>query len=65
RRAGVPCFGCTSPNFPRDIDLFSTEKIGEIPLRLPLGVERSGYMAYKNLAHHAAPARLKDKKMDI
>lgn len=64
-RAGVPCFGCTSPTFPRDIDLFSTEKIGDIPLRLPLGVERARYMAYKNLARHAAPLRVKDKKMDI
>ncbi len=63
-RAGVPCFGCTSPSFPRDIDLFSTEKIGDIPLRLPLGVERARYMAYKNLAHQAAPARVKDKQMD-
>lgn len=63
-RAGVPCFGCTSPAFPRNIDLFSTEKIGDIPLRLPLGVERARYMAYKNLAHHAAPTRVKDKEMD-
>jgi len=64
-RAGVPCFGCTSPNFPRDVDLFHTEKIGDIPLRLPLGVERARYMAYKNLARAAAPPRVKDKKMDI
>lgn len=64
-RAGVPCFGCTSPNFPRDIDLFHTEKIGDIPLRLPLGVERARYMAYKNLARAAAPSRVKDKEMDI
>lgn len=64
-RAGVPCFGCTSPNFPRDTDMFLTEKIGDIPLRLPLGVERPRYMAYKNLARAAAPERVKDKKMDV
>lgn len=64
-RAGVPCFGCTSPGFPRDVDLFRTEKIGDIPLRLPMGVERARYMAYKNLARAAAPERVKDKKMDI
>jgi hydrogenase small subunit len=63
-RAGVPCFGCTAPNFPRDVDLFRTEKIGDIPLRLPLGVERARYMAYKNLARAAAPMRIKDKKME-
>jgi hydrogenase small subunit len=64
-RAGVPCFGCTAPNFPREADLFATAKIGDIPLRLPAGVERARYMAYKNLAHAAAPPRVKDKKMDV
>jgi hydrogenase small subunit len=63
-RAGVPCFGCTSPDFPRDNDLFRTEKIGEVPLRLPLGVERPRYMAYKNLARAAAPQRVRDKEME-
>lgn len=63
-RAGVPCFGCTSPTFPREEDLFRTEKVGEVPLRLPLGVERPRYMAYKNLARAAAPQRVKDKKME-
>lgn len=63
-RAGVPCFGCTSPEFPQDHDLFRTEKIGEIPVRLPLGVERANYMAYKSLAHEAAPLRVLNKTMD-
>lgn len=63
-RAGVPCFGCTSPTFPRDGDLFSTKKVGEVPVRLPLGVERPRYMAYKNLAHAAAPPRVRNKKME-
>ncbi len=63
-RAGVPCFGCTSPDFPKEHDLFVTEKIGPIPTQLPSGVERGAYMAYKNLAKNAAPQRVKDKKMD-
>jgi NiFe hydrogenase small subunit HydA len=63
-RAGVPCFGCTAPNFPRDVDLFHTEKIGDVPLRLPLGVERPRYMAYKNLARAAAPTRVKAENAD-
>lgn len=63
-RAGVPCFGCTAPSFPQDRDLFSTEKIGDIPVHLPLGVERSRYMAYKRLARAAAPVRVVDRKMD-
>lgn len=63
-RAGVPCFGCTAPTFPLDSDLFATEKIGEVPVRLPLGVERPRYMAYKSLAHAAAPPRVRDKEME-
>jgi uptake hydrogenase small subunit len=63
-RAGVPCFGCTSPDFPKSQDLFMTSKIGDIPLSLPLGVERSDYMAYKSLAHDAAPERLLKRKME-
>jgi hydrogenase small subunit len=64
-RAGVPCFGCTAPNFPREADLFATARIGDIPLRLPVGVERARYMAYKNLARAAAPARVRKKEMDV
>lgn len=63
-RAGVPCFGCTSPGFPRDGDLFRTEKIGAVPVTLPLGVSRAHYMAYKNLAHAAAPLRVKNREME-
>jgi hydrogenase small subunit len=63
-RAGVPCFGCTSPGFPRDGDLFRTDKIGHIPLRLPLGVQRAHYMAYKDLAQEAAPERLVLREME-
>jgi hydrogenase small subunit len=64
-RAGVPCFGCTAPNFPREGDLFATDKIGDVPHRLPAGVERARYMAYKNLARAAAPERVKNKTMDV
>ena len=63
-RVGVPCVGCTAPTFPRDSDLFATEKIGNIPVRLPLGVARPNYMAYKNLARQAAPKRVIDKEME-
>jgi hydrogenase small subunit len=60
-RAGVPCFGCTSPHFPANKDLFKTNKIGEIPVDLPNGVSRPNYMAYKGLAKAATPKRLKDR----
>jgi len=62
-RAGVPCFGCTDPDFPRPVDLFRTEKIGDVPTHLPLGVQRPRYMAYKNLARQAAPLRLKNEEL--
>ncbi|EEY70886.1 NADH ubiquinone oxidoreductase [Grimontia hollisae] len=63
-RAGVPCFGCTSPGFPEDEGLFRTEKLGPIPQKLPVGVERANYIAYKNLAKAAAPVRVKKRKME-
>ena len=63
-RAGVPCFGCTSPQFPSDEDMFHTEKLGPIPVKLPVGVERANYMAYKNLAKAAAPTRVKKREME-
>ncbi|HMU38999.1 MAG TPA: NADH:ubiquinone oxidoreductase [Pseudomonadota bacterium] len=61
-RAGVPCFGCTSPSFPRPEDLFVTEKLGSVPTRLPLGVDRAAYMSYKGLAAAAVPLRLTNRK---
>ena len=57
-RVGVPCFGCTGPTFPAEANLFVTEKLGNIPLKLPEGVNRANYMAYKQLAKRAAPRRL-------
>lgn len=63
-RAGVPCFGCTSPDFPANRDLFVTPKIGVVPKFLPLGVARLKYMAYKNLARAAAPERVVKREME-
>ncbi len=60
-RAGAPCVGCTSPDFPKDQSLLATARIGEIPLKLPHGVDRARYMAYKGLAKSAGPERLTSK----
>ncbi len=62
-REGVPCQGCVSPDFPRDAPLFKTEKVGDVPVTLPLGVSRPRYMAYKGLANDAAPIRIIERKM--
>jgi len=63
-RAGVPCFGCTAPDFPSPRDLFVTPKIGVVPKFLPLGVARAKFMAYKNLARAAAPERVISREME-
>lgn len=64
-RIGTPCFGCTTPRFPLDRDLFATKKIGDIPAELPLGVKRANYMAYKGLAKAATPQRLNDRQTKV
>lgn len=61
-RAGVPCFACTAPSFPKEGNLFATENLGGVPVVLPLGVDRVSYMSYKGLAKAAAPIRLKERK---
>lgn len=57
-RAGVPCLGCTMPEFPQSQPFFHTPSIADIPLELPAGVDRAHYLAYKGMAAAAAPERL-------
>jgi len=64
-RAGVPCFGCTSPDFPQPHPFFHTRNIEGIPIELPDGLNRAHYMAYKGMAAAAAPERLKGRKTSI
>jgi hydrogenase small subunit len=64
-RAGVPCFGCTSPDFPRPTPFFHTPNIEGIPLELPKGVNRAHYMVYKGMAAEAAPERLKKRSAKV
>lgn len=60
-RVGVPCFGCTDPEFPRATPFFQTPNIEGIPLSLPMGVNRAHYMVYKGMAAAAAPEHLKNR----
>ena len=62
---GVPCFGCTDPDFPQSQAFFHTRNIAGIPLELPEGVDRAHYQAYKGMAAASAPKRLKDRKTRI
>ena len=64
-RAGVPCFGCTRPDFPQTYPFFETQNIEGVPIELPNGVKRAHYMAYKGMAAAAAPERLKARKTSI
>jgi NiFe hydrogenase small subunit HydA len=60
-RVGVPCLGCTEPDFPRPNPFFSTPAIVDVPIDLPNGVDRAHYLAYKSMAAAAAPDRLKKR----
>jgi hydrogenase small subunit len=64
-RFGVPCFGCTRPDFPQQYPFFKTQAIEEIPLLLPEGVDRAHYLAYKGMAAAAAPRRLKKRETRV
>ena len=64
-RAGVPCFGCTSPDFPMASHFFDTRNIEGVPIELPKGISRAHYMVYKGMAAAAAPERLKKRETKI
>ena len=64
-RAGVPCVGCTEPDFPRAQPFFDTPCVADVPLELPEGVDRAHYLAYKSMAAAAAPERLVKRKMQV
>lgn len=64
-RTGVPCFGCTHPDFPTKDRFFYTKNIEGVPLTLPEGVERANYLAYKDMAAFAAPRRLTERKTKV
>jgi hydrogenase small subunit len=60
-RVGIPCMGCTRPDFPQAEPFFETQNIAGIPIELPEGVDRAHYLAYKGMAAAAAPQRLRDR----
>jgi len=64
-RVGVPCFGCTRPDFPQPYPFFQTQNIEGVPLDLPEGINRAHYLAYKGMAAAAAPQRLTGRRARI
>jgi hydrogenase small subunit len=64
-RAGMPCLGCTEPEFPfhelRPGTVFKTQKIsGTIPKELQPGTDHVSYMAHAAAARIAAPKWTKE-----
>jgi len=64
-RVGVPCFGCTDPDFPQRYPFFHTPNIEKVPLALPSGVSRAHYLVCKSMAAAAAPDRLKKRETGV
>jgi hydrogenase small subunit len=63
-RAGMPCIGCTEPEFPF-FDLapgtvFKTQTLMGIPKVMPTGVEKVGYVKMMAVAKAAAPRWIED-----
>ena len=59
-RAGMPCLGCTEPEFPF-FDLapgtvFKTQTVMGVPKDMPTGVNKKGYMKLTAAAKGASPA---------
>ena len=59
-RAGMPCLGCTEPEFPF-FDLapgtvFKTQTVMGVPKDMPTGVDKKGYVKLTAAAKGAAPA---------
>lgn len=62
---GVPCCGCTRPDFPSPHPFFETRNVAGIPIDLPEGVDRAHYLAYKGMAAAAAPDRLRKRDTQV
>ena len=60
-RAGMPCIGCTEPDFPAS-GLFRTETLMSIPARLPLEVPKRAYLTLTGVAKAFTIPRLSRKK---
>jgi hydrogenase small subunit len=63
-RAGMPCLGCTEPEFPFfDLEpgtVFATQTVMGFPKELPAGLDKSGYIKLTAAAKVAAPSWTED-----
>lgn len=63
-RAGMPCTGCTEPDFPfydlKPGTVFKTHLLGSVPHELPSGMEEEGYLSLTAGAQKSAPTWTED-----
>jgi uptake hydrogenase small subunit len=63
-RAGMPCLGCTEPEFPfADLapgTVFKTQTLMGVPRSLPTGIDKVGYVKMMAVAKAAAPRWIED-----
>jgi uptake hydrogenase small subunit len=63
-RAGMPCLGCTEPEFPFfDLapgSVFSTQTVMGFPKEMPAGIDKGGYIKLTAAAKAAAPSWTED-----
>lgn len=58
-RGGFPCIACTSPGFPdKQQPYFTTRKVGDIPVTLPLDVPKAWFIGIAGMSKAACPKRL-------
>jgi hydrogenase small subunit len=62
-RAGVPCFGCMEPTFPKE-NLFVTKKNMGIPENLPLGIPKRAYLAIAGVTKAFKIEKFEKKLLD-
>ncbi|QOR61166.1 hydrogenase [Sulfurovum sp. ST-21] len=61
--AGMPCFGCTEPDFPKTT-LFETKTNMGIPATMPLGVPRRAYLTATGVSKSFRIKRLEERIID-
>lgn len=62
-RVGLPCMGCTEPNFPKQ-NFYTTKKNMGIPQELPIGVGKRTYLTLAGITKAFKIDRLQKKLFD-
>lgn len=60
---GFPCIACTMPDFERTDRMMETEKVGGIPVNLPLDMPKAWFVALAALSKSATPARVRNNAL--